>query len=522
MTVTTAKPARRTARKTPVESAAPAEEFQPEYLMVDPATLVIGVNIRKNVKLDRKDKKTAEFIASVKEHGVTEDITVYRDQDGDDPQALIVWRGQRRTKAAIMTGRPLVPVRTRPRPTTAERIIQQMEENDKRAEMDRLEVIEAYRQLEMEGLSVNQIHKATSHAKPEIITGLTVAKSETATREAELNPSLTLRHAALIAEFDDNPDHVRFLRSNGPYHYEHNAEILRSLRAEAAAIRAAVEALTTAGVTVIEMPEMDSTIVPLDLLRQDGEPITVAAHAGCPGHAAHLDPEDQEPVYVCTDSQRYGHEDVTPVIEITRNGITAGVRAAELDAAERAARSVKLKDTIKCNKAWPPAAIVRRRWLSDFIGRANGPKDGSAFVLEALASCDQALTKALEDGHKLALEKLGAPGKSNTTARRAASASMTALMNKRPTPANAQKLTLALILCAYESATSKNSWRANDAGTRRYLRFLESHGYQLSAVERRACGESAEESEQDAKTPAQAGGSTQDELSAPETEAAAA
>lgn len=41
----------------------------------------------------------------------------------------------------------------------------------------------------------------------------------------------------------------------------------------------------------------------------------------------------------------------------------------------------------------------------------------------------------------------------------------------------------------YEAATNREHWRRLDDGTRRYLRFIESQGYELSDVERRACGE---------------------------------
>src|SRR5687768_5463172 len=86
VTVTTTKPARRNSRK----AAAPEPEFQPEFMMVDPKALVLGVNIRANAKLDPDDAKAQQFIDSVRENGVIEDIAVYRDPEAADPEALIV------------------------------------------------------------------------------------------------------------------------------------------------------------------------------------------------------------------------------------------------------------------------------------------------------------------------------------------------------------------------------------------------------------------------------------------------
>ena len=46
-----------------------------------------------------------------------------------------------------------------------------------------------------------------------------------------------------------------------------------------------------------------------------------------------------------------------------------------------------------------------------------------------------------------------------------------------------------VLLAAYERSTNRNCWRSPDAGTARYLRFIEAQGYTLAPVERHACGE---------------------------------
>src|ERR1019366_10039290 len=57
----------------------------------------------------------------------------------------------------------------------------------------------------------------------------------------------------------------------------------------------------------------------------------------------------------------------------------------------------------------------------------------------------------------------------------------------KATEPRAQVIGLALVLAAFEDATSTDSWRRADAGTGRYLEFLATNGYTLADVERRAC-----------------------------------
>jgi len=72
----------------------------PEIVLVDPGTLIIGANVR----VDRRTDK--EFTASIRERGVTQAITAYRNDDN----TLVVITGQRRTLAAVEVGLPAVRV----------------------------------------------------------------------------------------------------------------------------------------------------------------------------------------------------------------------------------------------------------------------------------------------------------------------------------------------------------------------------------------------------------------------------
>ena len=77
--------------QTPADTAADeaTEVVQAEeFLYLDPADIIIGTNVRTDLRPDHK-----EFRKSIKERGVLEAVTVYRNEDGQ----YVLLRGQRRT-----------------------------------------------------------------------------------------------------------------------------------------------------------------------------------------------------------------------------------------------------------------------------------------------------------------------------------------------------------------------------------------------------------------------------------------
>src|SRR3546814_13323698 len=84
--------------QTPADTAADAatEVVQAEeFLYLDPAAIIIGTNVRTDLRADHK-----EFRKSIKERGVLEAVTVYRNEDGQ----YVLLRGQRRTVTAAEVG----------------------------------------------------------------------------------------------------------------------------------------------------------------------------------------------------------------------------------------------------------------------------------------------------------------------------------------------------------------------------------------------------------------------------------
>ena len=125
---------------------------------------------------------------------------------------------------------------------------------------------------------------------------------------------------------------------------------------------------------------------------------------------------------------------------------------------------------------------MRRAWLAEsFLTRTSPPKGAETFIALAVAHGEHP-----DDAYRLHadLSTKGAEttgedwerrynAKSNLTARADAAAPRQVLM-----------LALALLVCEWESTTSRNTWRRPSDRDRRYLSALIGWGYQPSDVER--------------------------------------
>ncbi len=161
----------------------------PTLEMIDPATLTVEVNVRKEAAL------TADFIASIKEHGVMEPVIAHRKDDG----TVHVLMGQRRTRAAVEAGRDSIPVMIIGSPEEAERIVRQVVENIQRAELTDADEADAYHQLSLIGVSAAAIAKKTGRTKT-TVEGALKAKASEAGATA-LGKGCTIEEALILAEF---------------------------------------------------------------------------------------------------------------------------------------------------------------------------------------------------------------------------------------------------------------------------------------------------------------------------------
>ncbi|HET8681578.1 MAG TPA: ParB N-terminal domain-containing protein [Micromonosporaceae bacterium] len=468
-------------------AAAAVDEWQ--LVDVDPATLVLQDNVRLDPRLDN------ELIASVRERGVLQPIVAYRCVSG-----LAVLHGQRRALAAVRAGRASVRVVVVPAPGLVDRVVDQVVENDHREGITATERARAYQQLALLGLSAAQIARRTAARGPEVVAaGLAVAGSDRAWAAA-VEHQLTLEQAAAVAEFAGDDQAVqRLVAAAERGGFMHQVQRLRDARVAAAERAAAAAPLVEAGLRVVDEPGYQDPARRLDLLRHDGVGLTVEAHASCPGHAAFLDVrydddpdgegedggEPQEPasvwvpVYVCLDPAAHGHTSKYGVLWPSPAEKSEEQRERERERAER-------RDVIDSNRAWDSARKVRVAWLRTFLARRGGVKGTTAFAASMLAGCDLPLRQAMECRHQLAHELLGADISERGFGDRRGAA-IDALLSGA-SEGRAQVVLLGLVLCALEAGTTRDSWRRPATYTTRYLRFIESQGYELSQVELRACG----------------------------------
>ncbi|QUC01875.1 MULTISPECIES: ParB/RepB/Spo0J family partition protein [Cellulosimicrobium] len=449
-----------------------------EFAHVDPRTLVVGVNVRADADL------TPAFVGSIKQHGVLQPVRVRRDDDG----TLVVLHGQRRTLGAIEAGQATIPAYiVTSSGEGAQRIVEQLAENDHREDMRDSHRTAAYRQLSLEfGLSAAQIAKRTGTKKAVVQATLTVAESQVAAA-VQAKYDLPLDVAAALAEFDDDTETVKNLTAvavKEPGRFAHEAQRARDERQRAAEVAAARETLTAQNVTEVERPDYnDAKVQHLARLKPtnddpNGTDLTPEAHAECPGHAAYIAAQWNrvEIVYVCTNWRTHGHAD--------RYGTTSTQRTGPMSEAEKAER----KQVIENNKAWKSAETVRRTWLAEFAQRKTAPKGAAEYIAHAIATETHTLRRAGERGHTLASEWLGIKTETSPYPTGRGLADLIA----KATPSRAQHIALVLALAAREAETGVQTWRREGA-EQTYLSALETWGYTLSDVEQIARGQAPTE-----------------------------
>ncbi len=448
----------------------------PRVEQIDPTQAIIGSNLRLDPRLDK------DFLASIRQHGVLSPVVATLDEEG---RHVIQW-GQRRTIAAVQTGRATIPAYIVADMGDADRIIRQLIENDHRVAITTGERVAALATLSGLGLTAAQIAKQTVTKRADVDAALTVAGSQIAAKAAERFDFLTLDQAATIAEFEGDVEAVKALTVAAKQgQFGHVAQELRNEREQAARKAEAAEALTSEGIPILEQWDPYGAHTKAQALRRLCEPtggkrnaLTVEQHKDCPGHAAHIrtswtrDEHDQrvataEAVYVCTEWRKHGHTDVhdRPNTKPARDQMTDAQR--EQAKAER-------RDVIDSNKAWDAAEQVRREWIKDFLTRKTAPKGSAHLIAQGIATSWS--TSAQVDHARV------------SELARVFGVEATADAITKGTEGRALVLALGRVLAGYEAQTGRGSWRAMRAHTALYLKFLAANGYELADVEKRAAG----------------------------------
>ncbi|MGO2643119.1 ParB/RepB/Spo0J family partition protein [Brevibacterium aurantiacum] len=431
--------------------------------LIDPQTLDVATNVRTaaEASLDK------EFLDSVSANGVLVPIVATRDESG-----VHVRYGQRRTLAAQQVALASVPVYIVEADDAddVQRIVEQLVENDQRQALTDGDRIQAYKALELEGLSVTAIAKRTGTKRDKIKTGLTVAASETGTRLI-VESGMTLDQAATLIEFEDDPEVAATLTQTAteePGYFPHAVQRARDERAAAQARETGEQGEAAKGHRILsEAPAWDArTPYRLgDLRTSEDERVTADEIQGKDGVAVYVrgyrDGTHQVNYYV--------DEPETLGYTVVDDGM--GRKAGPMTDEEKAER----KQLIANNKDWDAAESVRREWLAQFLSRKTLPKNSAQVIARSLTEARHLVAGELS-GNALAADLLGVEPVSGYYGDR-----FVDFLTAHPTKAG--HITLAIVLGGIEASTGRNTWRIPRAETAHYLQTLAEWGYTLSPVE---------------------------------------
>jgi ParB family chromosome partitioning protein len=488
---------------------------------VDPNALMLEENVRPDQAL------TKQFIASIKENGVLVPILARRAADG----TLLVRAGARRTMAAREAGLVWVPVYvTEADDDTAERIVQQITENDHRLGLRQVDRVLGIQMLLDTGLSQTKVAKKLAVSAERVKLSKQVASSQVALDELANNTVITLAEAAVMAEFADDEQALERLRRHvGRSWFEHEAAQLRQAREDRKAFAAAKQRYEALGYEVLDKrPDFFSQdYVPMHVLVDaKGEAVEMSAVEANPQYWTILideesvftdketgEPVDEEDIDWATEGNpgatpQEGMRHADSVIETTGfvpseyycrdldgAGLKPNPRHAKLsgkaaiggavptpkdDLAEKRER----RKVIALNKAAAAAEGVRREFVAKLLARKSPPKGAALFVCRMLAGDGYLLSNFHAD--EVISELLGI----GPTIR----GGIGDLLDKGgTTDGRAQVITLGLVLGALEARTPKHAWRNPSSGdfadSKNYLMFLVEQGYTLSEVEKVITGE---------------------------------
>lgn len=439
-----------------------------DLVQVPAADVVIEDNVRTAADLD------PAFLASVKRHGVLLPTIGYRNAD----EAVVVRDGQMRVLAAREAGREVPVFVTERGDTPAQRIAEQLVANERRTALTEGDRLAAYRQLEIEGLSVTAIARETGTKRDTVKQTLTVAKSDTASA-AMTSGQATFTQALLLAEFDGDADAVTELTECIAEGYTddeltHTAARLRQ-EAERREARVKVRAdLVAAGKRVVGE---DDDYESLDRLTER-HGLDPEAHVECAGAAWTVSQwGTPEPVQVCTtpDTHHARYPRFSATIPV---GGTPEVEPSDEDrVAEAEERKAARRTLVANNKAWDAADEVRREWIGGLLQRKNAPKDAARFLAVALtrhATIRYANGMVSARG-LLGIETTGWEGDT-----------LSQWVEEHST--KGLHLSLAVVFAGFENTANREWWRTPDAESRGYLNQLATWGYPLSQVEKIAAG----------------------------------
>lgn len=335
-----------------------------QLLDVDPATLGVDDQVRADAT------PSDDLVESVLRMGVLQPPTVYWDADREQHIVVI---GHRRVGAAIAAKLPSIQVLVRDAAEAKDalRLEQQLVENERRQSLTPADVARGYADLQLFGMRPEDIAAAVAERPARVHAALKATKSEAAT--SALDRGIDLEQAAIIAEYDDDPELQASLTTTAaqrPAEFAREANQAEVTHAANVKRRELEQQLERDGVPLVGVSRWaepywhgNGDTIPYQKARTlERLLIEPAAHRKCPGHAALIEdainPERIAIRYLCTEWQEHHAQtarEETPE-EIERRQETE----------RRAAEERELEAAFKAN------SDARREWLRGFItGRLN-------------------------------------------------------------------------------------------------------------------------------------------------------
>lgn len=513
-TTTTDKPKRATSARKPIPAADPpsstsvvdalaAAPTTGAGAFADPKDLVIADNVRRTLKVDDA------FRASIRLHGVLVPVHVF-----EHAGKLHVVDGQRRTTAAVLENMAAVPIHLVDGwdATDQARIVTQLVINDQRAELTAAEHVAAYHQLELAGLTVDEIAERTNTPKPRVEVALKIAGGAAA-KIVDAVP-VTLEQAATLATLQDYPEQIQEVIdtvTNRPEQIEHALARARRFVAVREALAIEVQRALDHGYVAVVVEDgvyfkrelqgsyaATKELAELNyLVDQAGEPVAFDEHGfPRPGEIsddakAHITlylraeeefDEDKgayvpkiEGAWQLSGWPEFGYRLGNICYQNRLSGSSTSEAKAEkreLTDAEKEAKDVaaiKRRSVIANNKAWAAATDVRIAWIKEFLTGTDEPTAWADYVARCMAGYYFTFERAMAEkllGHSPRY----ASGDGD-------------LADDAKKKSRGPWILIALVLAWVEDSAdfAKSGWRSQHA--QMHLKQLAAWGYTLSEIE---------------------------------------
>lgn len=479
------------------------EGFTGRFAWVDPHDLVVDpYNHRKHRNINDTTQPDPELQASVSEFGVLTPL-VLRPQTGENEGKLGIIFGQRRNNAALAAAKKtkaakkpyrLVPAIIRDDLAGVDdaALTVSFIENKHRVQATVRDDIDAAKQLSLMNIpkARKNRHARAMGFKPADLTAATKASqlSDHALAQA-VDEGFNLIELAEFQEVEDVEEALWTLQrakardtregNTKRGHWKHALAELRAEKELADKCAALHQELTDAEITVVDWQATwpgTTTRLLADLLSAGGDPLTPELHQDCPGHAACIDPDEAEAVWLCTAWNRHGHP-------LTAE---AAKRAKEQAGPDREAAKAERRRVIANNKAWRQARTVRWDFVKDLCQQPEPSVRVWPLILSMITGTSYGYENFISRKRTdMTAQFLGMKDPNEGRSQWSRVTDPFGALIARTSPAHSWRVLLAHVAAAYESEHMDDSaWRNHiSPQTADWLTFLQAEGYALSAIE---------------------------------------